>query len=65
MNQKQRNNFQKAVYNSQQTIASGKSPTTTKKGSGRKHVQGCSKRVKEAASKIDPIQMVKNMGYGL
>lgn len=46
---KQRNNFEKAVYHATLVIASGKSPTTTKKGLGRKHVQGCSKKVKEHA----------------
>lgn len=65
MKQEQRNNFEKAVYHAQLAIASGKNTTTTKKGPGRKHVQGCSKGVKGAASKFDPVQIVKSMGYGI
>jgi len=53
MKQEQRNNFQKAVYNAQQAIASGKSPTATKKGPGRKHVYGCSKKVKDVINRFD------------
>lgn len=43
----QRNKFEKAVYQAKLVIASGKSPTATKKGPGRKHVQGYSIHVKE------------------
>jgi hypothetical protein len=45
----QRSQFDEAVYHAQLVVASGKSPIATKKGPGRKHVQGCSEKVKEAA----------------
>lgn len=46
-----RTKFEKAVYHAELVIASGKSPTSTKKGPGRKHVPGCSKRVKDVVKR--------------
>jgi len=60
MNNK-RTKFEKAVYHAQLVIASSKSPTTTKKGTGRKHVSGCSKQVKEHAFAAN--SNVKQYGY--
>lgn len=55
MKQEQRTKFEKAVYHAKLVIASGKSPTATKKGPGRKHVQRCSKTVKDAAIGFDRV----------
>ena len=61
MKQEQRTKFEKVVYHAQLVLASGKSPTTTKKGPGRKHVQGCSKEVKEHAFAAN--SNIKQHGY--